>query len=671
MSQHTKFGVLSGAIAAIKGLETLLEAKILVRRFGRFTEQIDAIAGWGHKPTAARARAYAKQKDLPYIALEDGFLRSIGLGKHEPPLSVVVDDWGIYYDANQPSRLEQLAQVELTRAEQHRVGALIDLWRRARVSKYNHLRETDQALPIPYVLVVDQTVGDASVSLGQADTSSFEAMLAAALADHPDKTILIKTHPEVLAGNKKGFFDLAALKHNPRLNIWPLDCHPVALIEQAAAIYTVTSQLGFEALLWNKTVHVFGMPFYAGWGLTHDRLAPPVSNGVVRRKTICLAQLAYAALIAYPRYRDPETSALCSAEALVSWMQQQRRLREQFSETVYALDFSWNKRPQVRRFLSGSKIKFVSTENTVPQGATLAVWGSRNVARPDLKLLRIEDGFIRSVGLGAAYAHPLSWVVDRTGIYYDATRPNDLENMLQHFEPSPELLARARILRESIVNAAITKYNLPSTKNWYRPSTAQKVLLVIGQVESDASIAKGATAIRTNIELLQQVRKLNPSAYLVYKPHPDVVARLRKQGVQENEAQRYCNTIVQDVALDIMLDKIDEVHVITSLSGFEALLREKPVVTYGSPFYAGWGLSEDYAPIARRTKKRSLDELVAAALILYPRYWVPRLACLVEVETAIAQLKQPKQIEHWSSILKAHLLLWFDRLSNSLGQGPK
>jgi capsular polysaccharide export protein len=243
--------------------------------------------------------------------------------------------------------------------------------------------------------------------------------------------------------------------------------------------------------------------------------------------------------------------------------------------------------------------------------------------------------------------------------------------MLQHFDPTPELLARAQTLRELIVSSAITKYNLPSRNQWYRPSTAQKVLLVIGQVESDASIAQGATTIRTNIDLLQQVRKLHPNAYLVYKPHPDVVAKLRKQGVQEDQALRYCNAIVKDVALDAMLDKVDEVHVITSLSGFEALLRKKPVVTYGSPFYAGWGLSTDYAPLSRRAKKRSLDELVAAALILYPRYWVPRLACLVEVETAIAQLKQPKQSEHWSSTLKAHLLQWIDRLSHSLGQGPK
>ena len=61
----------------------------------------------------------------------------------------------------------------------------------------------------------------------------------------------------------------------------------------------------------------------------------------------------------------------------------------------------------------------------------------------------------------------------------------------------------------------------------------------------------------------------------------------------------------------------------TSLAGFEALLRGKPVTTYGQPFYAGWGLTEDLCPVPRRTRRRSLDELVAGALILYPRYLDP------------------------------------------------
>lgn len=381
-NSYKKLGVFSRAIAKIPEIETLLDAKLITRRFGRFKEPIEAIAGWGHKPTADRARAYAKEKKLSYVAIEDGFLRSIGLGKDDPPLSIVIDDIGIYYDASQPSRLEELAKIELTPTEQERATALIALWREARVSKYNHLRETDHPLPIPYVLVVDQTLGDASVSLGQADASSFETMLATALAEHPDKTILIKTHPEVLAGHKKGFFDLTALQNEPRIQVWPHDCHPVSLIEQAEAVYTVTSQLGFEALLWGKLVHVFGMPFYAGWGLTKDRLPPPTTDGIARRHGVSLTQLANAALIAYPRYRDPETSAPCSAEELIAWMRQQRTLRQQFPPTVYALDFSWNKRPNVRRFLSGSDIKFVSKEGSVPTGATLAVWVADPLPEP-------------------------------------------------------------------------------------------------------------------------------------------------------------------------------------------------------------------------------------------------------------------------------------------------
>jgi len=52
----------------------------------------------------------------------------------------------------------------------------------------------------------------------------------------------------------------------------------------------------------------------------------------------------------------------------------------------------------------------------------------------------------------------------------------------------------------------------------------------------------------------------------------------------------------------------------TSLSGFEALLRDKKVVTYGSPFYAGWGLTEDHAVTERRCRRRTLEELIYLAL---------------------------------------------------------
>ena len=72
----------------------------------------------------------------------------------------------------------------------------------------------------------------------------------------------------------------------------------------------------------------------------------------------------------------------------------------------------------------------------------------------------------------------------------------------------------------------------------------------------------------------------------------------------------------------------------TSLLGFEALLRGLPVTVLGAPFYAGWGLTRDLGPVPERRKARpSLEGLVHAALIDYPRYRDPvtGMACPVEV----------------------------------------
>ena len=89
------------------------------------------------------------------------------------------------------------------------------------------------------------------------------------------------------------------------------------------------------------------------------------------------------------------------------------------------------------------------------------------------------------------------------------------------------------------------------------------------------------------------------------------------------------------------LDWADHVVTITSLMGFEALMRGKRVTTLGRPFYSGWGLTDDLAPPGR-TRGLSLEELIAAALILYPRYIDPvsRLPAPAEivVEALAAEL---------------------------------
>lgn len=314
------------------------------------------------------------------------------------------------------------------------------------------------------------------------------------------------------------------------------------------------------------------------------------------------------------------------------------------SPCAFAHDFSLNKRRHLRVFTAGSRVRRLRHVGQMPQRGTLFVWGSAPLPpglRPDAAVIRVEDGFLRSVGLGAELVRPISWVMDRTGIYYDATRPSDLERLLQGGDFAPQLLARAAALRARLVACGITKYSVG--QGGWTPPPHTRVTLVPGQVESDASLRMGAPALCTNIELVRAVREANPHAYLVYKPHPDVTAGLRLPGPDEHRVQEWCDEVVGDVDMGVLLQHVHEVHVLTSLAGFEALLRGRRVVCYGQPFYAGWGLTEDVLPVARRTRRLSLDELVAGALILYPRYASRTGSRLISAEQALDELLSWRQ----------------------------
>ena len=687
--------IFSVGIRGIPHLETFLDSPVGSGLATDNSSSVVAVAGWGLKTSAKRAIRYASKLKLPYFALEDGFLRSVGVGHDDPPLSIVIDDVGIYYDANRPSRLESLIRKQLSPAQERRANFLVKLGRNGRVSKYNHLRECsfipsttpsyagttslfeadDEAQTNRrYVLVVDQTVGDASIKYGQATSANFRRMLQAALEDNPDCMIVIKIHPDVCAGKKRGHFDLAELSLNPRIAVITEDVHPTGLIEKAEAVYVVTSQMGFEGLIWGKRVYTFGMPFYAGWGLTEDALSAPD-----RRGQATLEQLVHAALVEYPRYVNPETGRVAEVEEILDYLTLQRRMQERFPVHVQAVNFPAYKRASVRRFFCGSMVNFTRHLYEASNGPAVAVWGCNasfstaddnpsGMSGEIPEVIRLEDGFLRSVGLGADLVRPLSWVMDRRGIYYDATRPSELEHLLQTNKFDSLLLTRARRLRVRIVAEGLSKYNVGRGK-WYKPiaesdydrgkpvvSHRKQVILVPGQVETDASIRFGGSSIRTNIGLLQAVREANPDAYIVYKPHPDIVNGLRSRGKGENEASCWCDEIVKDVSVHELMKQVDEVHVLTSLTGFEALLRGKPVTTYGQPFYAGWGLTRDLAltseVMKRRTRRLSLDELVAGVLILYPTYVSRTTGHFTTPERAVDELV------YWRDIAAKGTNLW-------------
>ncbi len=291
-----------------------------------------------------------------------------------------------------------------------------------------------------------------------------------------------------------------------------------------------------------------------------------------------------------------------------------------------------------------------------PTGAdAIAIWGASlppgTAALANASgaaLLRIEDGFIRSVGLGSDLIAAQSLIIDRSGIYFDATAASDLETMLQTKDFTPAELAEAAQIRDFIVAKGLTKYNIEPRLAQSWPANGRCVVLVPGQVETDASIMLGGAALRTNLGLLQAVRAARPDAWIVYKPHPDVMSGNRSGRIARREAGEIADWIESEASIVSCIEACDEVHTITSLSGFDALLRGKPVVTYGAPFYAGWGLTDDRAAASpawsRRTRRLTLDTLVAGALLHYPIYWNSDAGCIDTCKTTLSRIADARDV---------------------------
>ena len=77
---------------------------------------------------------------------------------------------------------------------------------------------------------------------------------------------------------------------------------------------------------------------------------------------------------------------------------------------VLACGFSFKKRMRLRQFVAPTQVRFVGKRARLPPGSTLLLWGS--AAAPahlpkDCRVIRVEDGFLRSVGLGAELVRPL------------------------------------------------------------------------------------------------------------------------------------------------------------------------------------------------------------------------------------------------------------------------
>lgn len=601
----------------------------------------DGVVVWGRSPTAWRGEGLAARHALPVIRVEDAFLRSIRPGRAgDPPLGLIVDPLGVHFDASAPSLPERilsrhpLDDTQLLARARDGMGRIVA----SDLSKYN-LHRPDLPPPPPgYVLVVDQTRGDASVVHSGASEATFRQMLARAMDDHPNARIVIRTHPETALGLRPGHFGPADAQGRVSLLTDPVS--PWEVLNGAIAVYTVSSQLGFEAIIAGHRPHVFGQPVYAGWGLTEDEVPTPRRN-----RTLTRVQLFAGLMILTPTWYDPCRDRLCSFEEVLDQLEAEvRAFREDRTGHVATGIRLWKRGWMQSMFGRERPVLFrndpdraVATARKTGRG--LLVWAGAAVppTPPDLPLRRIEDGFLRSRGLGADLVPPLSIVSDDQGIYYDPSRPSRLESLVCAPLP-PGGRGRAERLAARVVAAGVSKYNLsgslPDLPEGHR-------ILIPGQVEDDASIRLGATGVVGNLDLIRATRAARPDAVLVYKPHPDVEAGLRPGRIPPADLDGLVDVVADRADPIALIAACDEVFTMTSLLGFEALLRGKPVTCFGAPFYAGWGLTTDLGPVPARRRRSGdgslrqvdLPHLVHAVLVGYPRYRDPLsgLPCPPEV----------------------------------------
>lgn len=617
----------------------------------------DLFLGWGRKKSGLKAINLAKKYKAKFILLEDGFIRSLNLGvENSPSFSMVKDDIGIYYDATAPSKLENLLNTyEFKDEEIKQAKKAIELIKKYKISKYNNNLD----IPDDYfqkdekrVLIITQTANDASLEFGLAKDFKTVDMIKDAIKENPDSKIYIKIHPDVLSGKKQSDLDINSL---------PKECilitenfNPIALLEFFDKVYTKTSGMGFEALMQGCECVCYGMPFYAGWGLTKDKL-----ECKRRMQKRSLEEVFYAAYILYSEYFNPYLNQKSNIFDTIQTLAKYKDIEKANSNRLFMLGFTLWKRYFIRPFFKAkdNKIIFLNSLKSLAryklkENDKFFIWGKRidyNALKTTLikkaqdenllhfipKISLVEDGFIRSISLGSDLTRPFSLNVDDKGLYIDPNKASKLEELLQNEIFDENMLNRAKNIIKILLENRFSKYNGLKHENLkINAKIGQKIILIPAQVEDDVSMILGGFGLST-LDLLKEVRAKNQDAYIIFKPHPDVLSGNRVGLKDETLILEFCDEIVKDCSIDSAIKIADEIHTITSTSGFDALLRAKKVFTYGMPFYAGWDLTKDKYRCERRTRKLSLEELVAGALIIYPRYINPKTKTLCEIEVCL------------------------------------
>jgi len=261
------------------------------------------------------------------------------------------------------------------------------------------------------------------------------------------------------------------------------------------------------------------------------------------------------------------------------------------------------------------------------------------------KCLLLEDGFIRSVGLGVEGYPAFSIVEDDSGMHYDAFKETRIERLLNSYDFDNEILNLADEAIELLKKYKISKYNLsPMLLPQKVKDTKGEKILIIAQTAGDNSLKYGRAYEFEPKDIILSALEENPNSTVFVKVHPDVLTGKRESSIDIDLATKYCEVITENTNPLMLIEEFDKVYTQTSQMGFEALLFDKHVVTFGMPFYSGWGITDDRLINERRKRKLTFKEVFAAAYILYSKYYNPYKKRECDIIETIEEINYQKNL---------------------------
>lgn len=592
--------------------------KSVFKTLAPFLNKKTIVLGWGYQEETEDLFKLSKKNNLNFHRLEDGFIKSYISGEEDSlSHSIVMDKKGMYYNTSSENDFKELClKVPFKKKSEEEVSEIINRIIVNSVSKYNK-EKNKSSLEVKgkNVLLISQVKGDSSLKFGKVEDISTEDILKDIKEREGTNTnIYVKIHPGSLLEGKESSIDLDKCKEAGCLFIEG-EYDNFNLLKKFDAIYTKTSQLGFESLLLGKPTYVYGIPYYSQYGLTND-----LNKEAKLIKNLTKEELFYFAYIEYSFYYshlDKRTTDIDkSLDSIIFYKNHLNKI----DKDLILLDFKDKDKSFIRGLTQSYralKRAFIKSKDFLGTSTDLLV-SYENKTNLSRNSITVSKGVLEDIEVSKEEKENYSMIFDELGIYYDPEKKSGFEKILLNKKglSSYEDKRIINLVEKIKENQISIKSKLKASKLALKKQAYKKYILIPGQIEEDISIKAGGLGMNMS-KLIENVRSKNIDSFIIYKPHEDVLSG-KEKGISEHSD---CDYIAYTESIESLMDIADEVHVLTSIVGFDALLNGKATYVYGHPFYCGWGLTKDLSNAPMRRTAKTLNELAYSFYIDYATYY--------------------------------------------------